>query len=71
MIITLKIHRNDSGIYTPTGESITLQFSDFIPAVGDKIRSQDGEVYRVLGREWLPGGLLLDAVEIVEQERAA
>lgn len=71
MIITLKIHRNDNGFYTPTGESITLQFSDFIPAREDYVHTEEGQVYRVIGRRWLPGGLLLDAVEIVEQERAA
>lgn len=71
MIITLKIHRNEGGIYSPTGESITLQFGDFIPVREDKIRSEEGQTYRVLSREWLPGGVVLDVVEIVEQEQAA
>ena len=72
MIITLKIHRNEGGLYTPTGDSITLQFSDFLPATGDTIRSEDGEVFRVMSREWLPGGVVLDVVQIVEeQEKAA
>ena len=71
MIITLKIHRNDSGIYTPTGDSITLQFQDFIPGLGDKIRSEEGDAYRVLSREWLPGGVVLDVVQIGGEERAA
>lgn len=75
MIITLKIHRNEDGIYTPTGDLITLQFGDFIPVRGDKIRSEEGQTYRVMGREWLPGGVVLDVVqiaeEIVEGERAA
>ena len=71
MIITLKIHRNDGGYHTPTGDSITLQFQDFIPGIGDLITSEEGDRYRVLSREWLPGGVVLDVAQVGGEERAA
>jgi hypothetical protein len=66
VIITLNVHRNVGGLYEPTGERITLQFGDFLPATGDTIGSEEGQRYRVLSREWLPGTVVLDVVEIQE-----
>lgn len=62
--ITRYVHHPETSIeLREERDACTMQFGDFLPAIGDRIHTEEGESYRVTGRTWLPGGLLL----IVEQ----
>ena len=75
MIVTLSITRythDDEYIEVKQEtDELQLEFGDYLPNTGDRIRHESGRVFRVEWREWLPGGVVLHVTERVQQEDKA